>query len=70
MRDHKLKRSSDCRCRREEYLRASGRREDPIREGYQPSGPAAKLMVILGGGKRSPNVSVRIGLLTVKGRLS
>ena len=41
MPDNKLKRSSDWRCRREEYLRASGRREDLICEGYESPGPVA-----------------------------
>ena len=50
MPDNKLKRSSDWRCRREEYLRASGRREDLICEGYESPGPVAKLVVIPGGG--------------------
>ena len=46
MPDNKLKRRSDWRCRREEYLRASGRREDLICEGYESPGPVAKLVVI------------------------
>ena len=65
MPDNKLKRSSDWRCRREEYLRASGRREDLICEGYESPGPVAKLVIIPGGGRRSPNVSLRTGLFIV-----
>ena len=64
MPDNKLKRSSDWRCRREEYLRASGRREDLICEGYESPGPVAKLVVIPGG-RRSPNESLRTGLFIV-----
>jgi len=66
MPDNKLKRSSNWRCRREEYLRASGRREDLICEGYENPGPAAKLVVIPGGGRRSSNESLRTGLFIVK----
>jgi len=66
MPDSKLKRSSDWRCRREEYLRASGRREDLICEGYESPGPVAELVVIPGGGRRSPNQSLRTGLFIVK----
>jgi hypothetical protein len=63
---NKLKRSSDWRCRREEYLRASGRREDLICEGYESPGTVAKLAVIPGGGRRSPSESLRTGLFIVK----
>ena len=70
MPDNKLKRSSDWRCRREEYLRASGRREDLICEGYESPGPVAKLVVIPGGGRRSPNESLRTGLFIVKRSVS
>jgi hypothetical protein len=67
---HKLKRISDWRCRREEYLRASGRHEDLISEGYETPSPAAPLVVIPGGGTRSPNQSRRIGLFIVKRGMS
>lgn len=53
MPNHKLKRSPDWRCRRLEYLRASGRNEDLIREGYETQRPEAKLVVIPGGRRRS-----------------
>jgi len=66
MPDTKLKRSSDWRCRREEYLRASGRREDLICEGYESPGQVAKLVVIPGGGRRSPDEGLRTGLFIVK----
>lgn len=64
--NHKLRPSSDWRCRREEYLRTSGRREDLIREGYEPPGPAAQFVVIPGGGKRFREESPGIGLFVVK----
>jgi len=57
MPDHKLKRGSDWRCRREEYLRASGRHEDLISEGYETSGPEAKLVIIPGGRKGPPQAN-------------
>jgi hypothetical protein len=66
MPDNKLKRGSDWRCRREEYLRASGRREDLICGGYESPGPVAKLVVIPSGGRRSPNESLRTVLFIVK----
>jgi len=66
MPDNKLKRRSDWRCRREEYLRASGRREDLISEGYESPGPVGKLVVIPGGGRRSPNESLKTGLFIVE----
>ena len=56
MPDNKLKRSSDWRCRR----------EDLICEGYESPGQVAKLVVIPGGGRRSPNESLRTGLFIVK----
>ncbi len=66
MPDNKLKHSSDWRYRREEYLRASGRRQDLICEGYESPGPVAKLVVTPGGGRRSSNESLRTGLFIVK----
>jgi hypothetical protein len=65
MPDKKLKRRSDWRCRREEYLRASGRREDLICEGYESPSPVAKLVVIPGGRRRSLNEGLRNGLFIV-----
>jgi hypothetical protein len=66
MPSHKLKRGTDWRCRREEYLRASGRQEDLIREGYETSRPEAKLVVIPGGRKRSRASELEIRLFVVK----
>lgn len=66
MPNHKLKRDSDWRCRREEYLRAAGRDEDLIREGYETPRPDAKLVVIPGGGPRSRASQPEIRLFVVK----
>ena len=58
MPNHKLNHSSDWRCRREEYLRASGRREDLISEGYESLGGPQNwpLSMVAAGGqeKRMP----------------
>ena len=70
MPNHKLKRGSDWRFRREEYLRASGRHADLIREGYEMSRPAAKLVVIPGGTRRSPAIDPEIRLVIAKRGLS
>jgi hypothetical protein len=70
MPNQKLNRSSDWRCRREEYLRASDRREDLIGEGYESPGPAAGWVVIPGGERRSPKGNSGIRLLIVKGGAS
>ena len=71
MPDHKLKHSSNWRRRREEYLRASGRSEDLISEGYESAGPAVRWVVIPGSrARRSPNVTSQIGLFVVKGATS
>jgi hypothetical protein len=70
MPNHKLKRGSDWRCRREEYLRASGRYDDLIREGYETSGPQAKLVVIPGGRRRPAASDPEIRLFFVKRGLS
>ena len=37
------------RCRREEYLRATGRREELISEGYEDAPPSVQWTVLLGG---------------------
>jgi len=66
MPNHKLKRGSDWRCRREEYLRASGRHEDLIREGYETSEPQAKFVVIRGGRKGPAASAPGIRLFVVK----
>jgi hypothetical protein len=66
MPNHKLKRGSDWRCRREEYLRASGRHKDLIREGYETARPQAKLVVIPGCRKGPAASEPRIRLFVVK----
>ncbi len=66
MPNHKLKRGSDWRCRREEYLRASGRQGDLIREGYEASREQAKLVAIRGGCKGYPASESGIRLFVVK----
>jgi hypothetical protein len=66
MPNHKLKCGSDWRRRREEYLRASGRHEDLIAEGYETSEPHAKLVVIPGGRKGTPASEPGIRLFVVK----
>jgi hypothetical protein len=66
MPNHKFKRGSDWRCRREAYLRASGRHADLIREGYETPDTNAKLVVIPGGRKGSPASEPEIRLLVVK----
>ena len=66
MPNQKLKRSSDWRCRREEYLRASGRNEDLVREGYERSRPDAKLVVIPAGRRRSRATEPEIRMFVVK----
>ncbi len=70
MPNHKLSRSSNWRRRREEYLRASGRREDLIIEGYESPGPTGRWLVIPGGAKRSSKGNSAIRLLIVNGGAS
>ncbi len=66
MPNQKLLCSLDWRCRREEYLRASGRHEDLIREGYENPRPGAKLQAIRGGARRSAVENSKIRLFIVK----
>jgi hypothetical protein len=66
MPNQKLKRSSDWRCRREEYLRASGRNEDLIREGYETPRPDRELVVIPGGRRPSRASEAEIRLFVVE----
>ncbi len=66
MPNHKLTRGSDWRCRREEYLRVSGRDEDLIREGYETSEPQATLVVTAGGRKGPAASEPQIRLFVVK----
>ena len=42
------------RCRREQYLRESGRHVDLIREGYASADDATKWTVVIGGRARGP----------------
>jgi hypothetical protein len=49
----KLNPVSNWRCRREEYLRATARRDDLISEGYEPVPPSAEWTVLLGGRHRN-----------------
>jgi hypothetical protein len=42
------------RCRREQYLRESGRQVDLIREGYASAGDATNWTVVVGGRGRGP----------------
>ena len=55
------------RSRREDYLRASGRQSDLVREGFEPAASAASWAVI-GGGRSShlPKPILRAGLFLVK----
>ena len=56
------------RSRREEYLRASGRQSDLVKEGFEPALPKASWAVITGGRKsRFPEASPGPGLLLLKG---
>ena len=66
MPNHKSRRSADWRCRREEYLRASGRREDLISEGYESPGPAAKWALFHGDGRQPRKENAGIRLFIVK----
>lgn len=59
------------RSRREEYLRASGRQRDLVKEGFDPGLPIASFAVIPGGRtSRLPKGSRRPELLLVKGVVS
>ena len=66
MPNQKLKRGSGWRCRREEYLRASGRHQDLIAEGYETSEPHAKFVVNPGDRKGTPASGSGIRLFVVK----
>ena len=45
------------RCRREQYLRESGRHVDLIREGYAAADEATNWTVVVGGRGRGPLIS-------------
>ena len=58
------------RCRREQYLRESGRHVDLIREGYASADDATTWAVVVGGRARGPlNRDLGTSLLLVKPRL-
>ena len=59
------------RCRREQYLRDSGRHAELIKEGYAPADSTTNWMVIVGGcagGSLERNPGMRLFL--VKGQAS
>jgi hypothetical protein len=61
------KRTAAWRSRREEYLRASGRQSDLVREGFEQAASAASLAVITGGrSTHLPKPIPRAGLFLVK----
>ncbi len=61
-------RSLNWRQRREEYLRAAGRLDDLIREGYEPAIQLGKWSAIPGGrAPRTFNAIRGVRLLVVKG---
>jgi hypothetical protein len=53
MRRQQAKQCAAWRCRREKYLRESGRRVDLIREGYESPGCTTNWRVVVGGRARS-----------------
>ena len=54
MRRLQTKQCEAWRCRREQYLRESGRHVDLIREGYASADDATKWTVVIGGRARGP----------------
>ena len=55
------------RSSREEYLRASGRQSDLVREGFEPAASAASWAVIAGGrASHLPKPIPRTGLFLVR----
>lgn len=55
------------RSRREEYLRASGRHSDLVREGFEPAASSANWAVIAGGRRtRHTKPNRKAGLFLVK----
>ena len=60
------KKRSDWRCRREEYLRRTGRRDELISEGYEAAPPPSQWIVLPGGRGGNPKeqpVSVSLRLV-------
>ena len=59
------------RCRREEYLRASERYDDLIKEGYMAAAPRSSWSVIAGGHTNRHQKEIRnVSLSLVKGLAS
>ena len=54
MRRLQTKQGEDWRCRREQYLRESGRQVDLIREGYASRDDATNWTVVVGGRGHGP----------------
>jgi len=54
MQKSESQRPSSWQCRREEYLRASGRNADLVKEGYVDAGSDGKWLLITGG-RRGPS---------------
>ena len=55
------------RSRREEYLRASGRQSDLVKEGFEQTLPTASWTVIAGGrASRLGKANPRVGLFLMK----
>lgn len=54
MQESESQRPSSWQCRREEYLRASGRHADLVKEGYVDAGSDGKWRLITGG-RRGPS---------------
>jgi hypothetical protein len=68
MRNNKVNSRPNWRCRREAYLRASGRRDELINEGYEPAPAWAKWTVLPGGRTGNPELQEdSIRLYLVKG---
>jgi len=66
MRTKKMNARLNWRCRREEYLRTAGRRDELISEGYEAAPPSPQWTVLAGGlheiHKERPN-AIRLCLL-------
>ena len=56
------------RSRREEYLRASGRQSDLVREGFEPAASSANWAAVIAGGRRTQHTKPnrKAGLFLVK----
>jgi hypothetical protein len=68
MRKKKVNPRPNWRCRREEYLRATGRRDQLIREGYEAASQSPLWTVLPGRRRGNPEQQMgSIGLCLVKG---